>query len=157
MNLAWPCKRHSLAIKPRITDLQTDGLTESSKPWPIVPKPGFSSEVTTWVHMYCATSASLLGTWVWPGNGTTSDRTPAHETVISPFKPNGVSHSSPMDQSISVLRIVSGMFLFDWNFKTTFCVQTVDTLIRRCVLRRLIWICNVFLCATKRTLGLYGL
>ena len=37
-------------------------------------------------------------------------------------------------------------------FLLTFCKQTVDTLIRR---RCLIWVCTVFLCPTKRTLGLY--
>ena len=38
-----------------------------------------------------------------------------------------------------------------------FCKQTLETLIRRRVLWRLIWICAVCLCPTKRTLGLYGL
>ena len=31
------------------------------------------------------------------------------------------------------------------------------TLVRRCVLRQLIWVCTVFLCPTKRTLGSFGL
>ena len=43
------------------------------------------------------------------------------------------------------------------NFKRTFFKQTVETLIRRRVLWRLIWVCNVRLCPTKGTLGLYGL
>ena len=38
-----------------------------------------------------------------------------------------------------------------------FYKQTVKTLIRRRVLWRLIWICAVCQCPTKRTLGLYGL
>ena len=41
--------------------------------------------------------------------------------------------------------------------QTAFCKQTVETLIRRHVLRLLIWLCTVCLCPTKRTLGLYGL
>ena len=39
----------------------------------------------------------------------------------------------------------------------TFCKLTVETLIRRRVLRRPVWVCTVCLCPTKRTLGLYGL
>ena len=52
--------------------------------------------------------------------------------------------------------------LFKWPLKTGFTVysnsnsifsmQTVETL-----LRRLVWVCNVCLCPTKRMLGLYGL
>ena len=38
-----------------------------------------------------------------------------------------------------------------------FCEQAVETLIRRCVLRRLIWICTGCQCPTKRTLGFHGL
>ena len=33
----------------------------------------------------------------------------------------------------------------------------METLVRRRVVRRLIWVCAVCLCPTKRTLGLYGL
>ena len=33
----------------------------------------------------------------------------------------------------------------------------MEALIRRRVLRRLIWVCTVCLCPTKRTLGIYGL
>ena len=42
-----------------------------------------------------------------------------------------------------------------FHFYTTFCKnkRSVDTLIRRCVLRLLIWVCTICLCFTKRTLG----
>ena len=43
----------------------------------------------------------------------------------------------------------------DRNFKRNFCKQTVENLIRRRILRRLIWFCTVCQCLTKRTLGLY--
>ena len=33
----------------------------------------------------------------------------------------------------------------------------METVIRRHIVRRLIWVCTVFLCPTKRMLGLYGL
>ena len=49
------------------------------------------------------------------------------------------------------------IFYFYSYFKRTFCKQTVANLIRRRVLRRLIWFCNVYRCPIKRTLGLYGL
>ena len=48
-------------------------------------------------------------------------------------------------------------FHFYPNFKRNFCNQNVNNLIRRRVLRRLIWFCTVCRCPTKRTLGLYGL
>ena len=78
-------------------------------------------------------------------------------STINPFVLNGISHSSQLDQSISILRVIGWYFSFFSNFNRTFCKQTVETLIRRHIMRRLIWVCTVFLCPTKRTLGLYGL
>ena len=71
-----------------------------------------------------------------------------------PYKLNELSHYYQLDQSISVLRVVGWYFHFNSNDSRTLCKQTVETLVRRCVLRRLIWVCNVCLCPTKRTLGL---
>ena len=72
--------------------------------------------------------------------------------------PNGISHYYPLDQSISVLRVIRwNFFNFYSNFNRTFCEQIVEALIRCCVLRRLIWFCSVCLCPTKKMLGLYGL
>ena len=48
-------------------------------------------------------------------------------------------------------------FHFHSNFKRTFCKQAVKALIRRHIMWRLICVCAVSLCHTKRTLGLYGL
>ena len=56
-----------------------------------------------------------------------------------------------------ILGVLGVIFPFYSNFGTIFCKQTVETLIRRRVLRRLIWVCTVCLCPTKRTLGLYGI
>ena len=53
--------------------------------------------------------------------------------------------------------LLDGILHFHSHFDRIFCKQTVGTLIRRSVLRRLIWVCNVCLCPTKKTLGLYGL
>ena len=36
-------------------------------------------------------------------------------------------------------------------------MQAVDTLIRRRILWRLVWICTVTLCSTNRKIGIYGL
>ena len=58
-----------------------------------------------------------------------------------------------LDQSISVLRLLSGNFHFHSNFKSTLCMKTVETLSGRHVLSRLIWVCTVCLCPTERTLG----
>ena len=56
-----------------------------------------------------------------------------------------------------ILGVVGGIFHFYSNFNRTFCKQIVVTLIRCRVLRRLIWVCTVCQCPTKRMLGLYGL
>ena len=75
---------------------------------------------------------------------------------VNPFMPNGIPLSYKLDQSITVLRLLGGIFHFYSNFVRTFWKQTVETLVRRRVLRRLIWVCTVCLCPTKKTLGLYG-
>ena len=43
--------------------------------------------------------------------------------MIDPLKPNGISNSYQLDQSISVLRII-GLYS---NFRITICKQTVET------------------------------
>ena len=73
--------------------------------------------------------------------------------LFNPFKPNRSFHTYQSDQSISVLTAI----LFIFIHTLTFCKQTVKTLIRRHVLWRLIWVCTVCQCPTKRMLGLYGL
>ena len=55
------------------------------------------------------------------------------------------------------LGVLSAIFHLCSNFDRIFCKQTVETLIRHRVLRRLTWVCTICLCPTKRTLGLYGL
>ena len=48
-------------------------------------------------------------------------------------------------------------FIFFFNFDWTFSKQTVDTLIRRRVEQRLIWVCTIYSCPTNRMTGLYEL
>ena len=62
--------------------------------------------------------------------------------------PTTISRTCPFP----VLGVLDGIFLFYLNFNSIFCKQNVETLIRR-----LIWVCTVCPCPTKRTLGLYGL
>ena len=54
-----------------------------------------------------------------------------------------------------ILGLLGGIFYS--IFKRNFCKQTVENLIRRHVLRGLIWFPTVCRCPTKRKLGLYGL
>ena len=56
-----------------------------------------------------------------------------------------------------ILGLFSGILFIFPNFNRPFCNQTVDTLIRRRNIRRLIWVYIVCLCPTKRPLGLNGL
>ena len=56
-----------------------------------------------------------------------------------------------------ILGVLGGIFPLYSNSNRIFYEQTVETLIRRRILRRLIWVCAVCLCPTKRTLDVYGL
>ena len=82
---------------------------------------------------------------------------------INPSKLNGTSHSNQLNQSIFMDQSIfhSHSYQLDqsisigWYFFSlflTFCMQTVETLIRCCILRHLIWVCIVCLCPSKRTL-----
>ena len=53
--------------------------------------------------------------------------------------------------------MLGGIFHFYSKINRTFCKQTVETLIRRGILWRLVWVCIVCLRPTKWMLGLYGL
>ena len=77
--------------------------------------------------------------------------------IFNAFKPNGISHSDQLEQSISILRDVEWYFSFYSNLNRTLYKQIVDTLIRRLILWRLVWVCTICLHPTKRTPGLYGL
>ena len=76
---------------------------------------------------------------------------------FSSFMPNEFSHLINWTSPFSIFGLSGGIFHFDSNFDRLFCKQTVETLIRSRRLRRLIWVCTVCRCPTKRTLGLYGL
>ena len=77
--------------------------------------------------------------------------------AINPFIPNLFSHPYQLDESISNLGLLGGIFHFYLNFKRNFCKQIVENLIRPHVLQRLIWFCTVCRRPIKRMLGLYGL
>ena len=53
---------------------------------------------------------------------------------------------------IQILGVLGGIFHFYSNSYRSFCKQTVETLIRRRILRRLVWVCAfcLYLCPTKR-------
>ena len=53
--------------------------------------------------------------------------------------------------------LAGGIFHFIQILMETICKQTAETLIRRHPMWRLIWVCAVCLCPTKRTQGLDGL
>ena len=75
--------------------------------------------------------------------------------TVNPFKPNGITHYYQLDQSIFILRVIRLYFSFYQNSNRASCKRTVETLIRRHILWRLIWVCKVCLCPTKRTLGIW--
>ena len=75
---------------------------------------------------------------------------------INPFMQNVCSHPYQLDESISNFRVVGWYFSFFYsNYKRNCCQQTVENLIRRRVLRRLVCFCTVCRCPIKRTLGVY--
>ena len=50
--------------------------------------------------------------------------------------------------------LLGGIFFpFYSNFNRTFCKQIVESLIRRRILRRLVWFCTVCRCPIKKTLN----
>ena len=59
--------------------------------------------------------------------------------TCNPFKQNGIYLSYQLEQSIFVLGMLGGIYHSYSNFDIAYCKQTVKTLIRRRVLRRLIW------------------
>ena len=75
---------------------------------------------------------------------------PAINPFMPMFFPIPINWTSPFP----VLELLDGSFHLYSNFKRNFCKQTVENLIRRRVLRRLILFCTVCRCPTKRTLGL---
>ena len=77
--------------------------------------------------------------------------------MFNPFIPNVFSILINSTCPFPILGLLCVIFHFCSNFKRHICKQTVEKLIRRRVLRRLIWFCIVWRCPTKRTLGIYGL
>ena len=76
---------------------------------------------------------------------------------INPFMPNVFfSHPYQLYEFISNFWVVGLCFFYSY-FKRHFCKKTVENLIRRRVLRRLISFCTVCQCPTKSKLGLNGL
>ena len=62
---------------------------------------------------------------------------------------NGFSYLYQLDVSISNFRVVGWCFPFYSNFERSICKQTVETLIRRRDLWRLILVCTVCICLQK--------
>ena len=73
---------------------------------------------------------------------------------VNPFKLMNFPISIDRTSLFQILGVLSGTFHFYSKVHRIFCRQTVVTLIRHCVLRRLIWANTICLCPTKRTLGL---
>ena len=84
--------------------------------------------------------------------------------IDAPFKlvSSSLTHLSRMDfltvfswtSPFPFEGLLGCIFHFHSIFNRTVCQQTVQTLIRRRVLRRLVWVCTICLCPTKRTLSL---
>ena len=68
---------------------------------------------------------------------------------INPFMPNVSSHPYQSHEPFSNFRIV-GWYFFLFKSKKNFCKQPMENLIRRRILRRLIWFCTVCLRPTKK-------
>ena len=65
-----------------------------------------------------------------PSPSNLNHKITSNKSHFKPIKPNGISHSYQLDQSISVLRVVDGIFQLYSNFSRTFCKQKVETLLR---------------------------
>ena len=80
-------------------------------------------------------------------------KVPKSYDLFNPYFPISINRTS----LFLISGVLSGIFHFYSNSSRTFREQTKEILIRRGILRRLIWVCAVCLCPTKWTLGLYGL
>ena len=78
-----------------------------------------------------------------------------HMTILTwilnfnPFMLNAFIHPYQLDGSISNFRFLGGIFHFYSNFKRNLCKQIDENLIRRHILRCLIWFCTICQCPTK--------
>ena len=88
----------------------------------------------------------------------------AHANLFfSPF--SFLTHLSQMEfpilinctSSFSFEGLLGGISIFYSNSNRNFCKQTVENLIRRRILRRLIWFLHCLPLSHKKTLGLHGL
>ena len=78
--------------------------------------------------------------------------------LLNRHLPGGLVHSYQLDELISNFRGAWCTFPFlSYFFDRNSRQLTVETQIRRRVLRRLIWVCTVYLCPKNGTLCLYGL
>ena len=66
-------------------------------------------------------------------------------SLLNPFMSNEISCTDQMDQFNSVLRGCWVVFSFDSKCDRLFYEQTVETLVRSRMMRRLIWVCTVCL------------
>ena len=105
-----------------------------------------------------------MALWIITGRFLSAESAPLNwQSFINMYLPKiittlkiGTSNSYQLDQSFSILR-VDGRYFFYSNSTKTFFKQTVEILIRCCILQHLIWVCTICLCTIKRMLGLYGL
>ena len=97
----------------------------------------------------------------WVKNGTTHFA--VSTSYLNPYLPNRLFHPYQLDESISDLRGVWCFFFFFFFFSFLLCfnsnssIKTMQTQIRRRVLRRLIWVYTVFQRHVYGTLCIYGL
>ena len=76
---------------------------------------------------------------------------------FNPFKPMEFPILINWIRSFPFKGLLCFIFYFYSNLNRTFSKQMVETLIRHHMLQRLVWVCIICLCATKRRPGLYRL
>ena len=152
------CFIHWLSARGRVVDLR------SRCPWfePYRVIFVFLSKTLYPDLSVLVSTKEIIQTWL---NFAMLWRKTAIQTSIAAFGTNSYLWlSTPIDlrnwsvekdrKTNMVISIFVGWYFhFYSNFSRIFFMQTVDTLIRRRVLRRLIWVCTVSICPTKVQVG----
>ena len=117
--------------------------------------------VQTCYSLPCSLAESMTVSWnykcIWRIRPTIRSLVSTLDTSAWPFNPfmlNGFSNLYELDEFISNFKVDRWYFSFYSNCSRTPCKQTLATLIRRWVLRHLIWVCTICICPIKKDASL---
>ena len=124
------------------------------------PSYSYPNQLRIWIFPYRAFSDETCLCYSWNDSYVLSPTPQLHQlkNKINQFMPNRLFYLNFLDRSISYIRDFWSVFIITMFLKELLnLMQEVYTLIRRRVLRHLIWVYTVCQCPIYGTLGLNGL